>query len=706
MKAKKWLSALVGTVLAWCIAVGGIGCLISAFSLEPENFTGILLQIGLWAGFAGAVLQWKHGGKCLLAVLALVLGYLLREGTVLLQIEKLVYALSTVYDKAYHWGVVYWSGEELAAVAVDGALTFLGSGIAMVAAWTVCRRKWVGIPLILGFLPLIACCVVTDSTPGKGWLLLLLVAAVLLILTNTTRRRLSAAEGNRLTAMLLIPVLLAGMLLFYLVPSEGYVAPEQDLLTYLQGLFTSGEGINISLGLSEGRVDLTTVGPKFQARYPVMYVVSDHTDKLYLRGQALDVYDGTSWSASENSSGKDLFWPKENLTVAGKVTVTLVSRHYYEYFPYYVDLSEAEFVNGSLGNGDRGDYAYVRMKLTDPPEEIKLEADAELRFPIVYAQNTQLPAETRQWAEGILSSIIGNGFGLTTEQIVNAVEVFVSATAAYDLDTAAMPEGKDDFARWFVEESDSGYCVHFATAAVVFLRAAGIPARYVSGYTANAIEGQRVTVTADKAHAWVEYLDNGVWRVLDPTPPDPEEPPETQAPTTEGTEPTDGTESQLPTLPDATTEPTEESTDPTVQTQGPTESTPGGNSGGGDPEEPVDLTLLWKVLGLLGGIAVLLGIALLQYGIRVKYRSKRMRTGHRNQRALHRWRYAKTMGRLTGKVPPEELAELAEKAVFSQHTLTVAELLEFDRWTEAVRLEIMKKPWPLRLAIRLIWAIE
>ena len=43
----------------------------------------------------------------------------------------------------------------------------------------------------------------------------------------------------------------------------------------------------------------------------------------------------------------------------------------------------------------------------------------------------------------------------------------------------------EDFAIWFLTEADTGYCIHFATAAVVLLRAAGIPARYVDGYVVN-----------------------------------------------------------------------------------------------------------------------------------------------------------------------------------------------------------------------------
>ena len=83
-----------------------------------------------------------------------------------------------------------------------------------------------------------------------------------------------------------------------------------------------------------------------------------------------------------------------------------------------------------------------------------------------------------------------------------------------------------------------------------------------------------------------------------------------------------------------------------------------------------------------------------------------MRTGPNNRRAIWRWRYALRMAKLTGEKPPEALLELAEKAMFSQHTLTASELMEFDVWLEKIRQVLCEKPWIKRTVIRLIWAVE
>ena len=65
-----------------------------------------------------------------------------------------------------------------------------------------------------------------------------------------------------------------------------------------------------------------------------------------------------------------------------------------------------------------------------------------------------------------------------------------------------------------------GYCEQYAGAMAVLVRAAGVPARVVLGYTPGQVQpdGSRV-VTTDDAHAWVEVWFTGRgWIPFDPTP--------------------------------------------------------------------------------------------------------------------------------------------------------------------------------------------
>ncbi len=74
----------------------------------------------------------------------------------------------------------------------------------------------------------------------------------------------------------------------------------------------------------------------------------------------------------------------------------------------------------------------------------------------------------------------------------------------------------------FLFERKTGYCTHFASAAVMILRTLGVPARLaqgymISGYRVNA--NKKTSVRDSNAHAWVElYIDGTGWVPVDFTP--------------------------------------------------------------------------------------------------------------------------------------------------------------------------------------------
>ena len=85
--------------------------------------------------------------------------------------------------------------------------------------------------------------------------------------------------------------------------------------------------------------------------------------------------------------------------------------------------------------------------------------------------------------------------------------------------TLAPPLLGDDPVDGFLFETRRGFCEHYASSFVVLLRAAGIPARVVTGYQGGAINpsGNYMIVRQSDAHAWAEALVGGQWHRLDPT---------------------------------------------------------------------------------------------------------------------------------------------------------------------------------------------
>jgi len=69
----------------------------------------------------------------------------------------------------------------------------------------------------------------------------------------------------------------------------------------------------------------------------------------------------------------------------------------------------------------------------------------------------------------------------------------------------------------FIFNSRRGFCEHYAGSFVFMLRAAGIPARVVTGYQGGKMNDGYMIVRQSDAHAWAEaYIDNK-WQRFDPT---------------------------------------------------------------------------------------------------------------------------------------------------------------------------------------------
>ena len=85
--------------------------------------------------------------------------------------------------------------------------------------------------------------------------------------------------------------------------------------------------------------------------------------------------------------------------------------------------------------------------------------------------------------------------------------------------TLSPPAIGEDAVDDFLFGTRRGFCEHYAGAFAFLMRAAGIPARIVTGYMGgeiNPASGTMVIRQSD-AHAWVEVWVEGMWRRVDPT---------------------------------------------------------------------------------------------------------------------------------------------------------------------------------------------
>lgn len=241
--------------------------------------------------------------------------------------------------------------------------------------------------------------------------------------------------------------------------------------------------------------------------------------KLYWRALVLDNYDGRTWSRSPDKRPLDVK-PDIKLRGAGvRYEVTLEPTG--QRWLFAIDLPDtlpAMQDNSATFTRDMQILASlpinrrVRYNATSfidyalQPNESKPNLHDWLRLPPGYnpqslAFATQLRTQSADDAlivEAALKFFHGQRFSYTLQPPLlgaNAVDEFLFTTQA-------------------------GFCEHYAGAFVFLMRAAGIPARVVTGYQGgeiNPVDGY-MEVRQSDAHAWAEvWLDHRGWVRVDPT---------------------------------------------------------------------------------------------------------------------------------------------------------------------------------------------
>ncbi len=140
----------------------------------------------------------------------------------------------------------------------------------------------------------------------------------------------------------------------------------------------------------------------------------------------------------------------------------------------------------------------------------------------IYDTDTALPAEIKAKALKLCEEKQFYKNSLNDEII--AVQTYLAENYQYTLAPGKTPANRD-FADYFLFENRKGYCIHFATAATVLLRAMGIPARYAEGYIANQSDLTHpdsdgyASIKDSRAHAWTEvYIPLYGWIPVEMTP--------------------------------------------------------------------------------------------------------------------------------------------------------------------------------------------
>ena len=434
-----------------------------------------------------------------------------------------------------------------------------------------------------------------------------------------------------------------------------------------------------------------------QADLKVMEVYVEYSGKLYLRSRSFGSYTGKGWSAAEElNSGSSLPFTAFAAAAAAETVSREAEIHTFMNLdtlclPYYAAVSTGS--DAFAASEGQENYRIAYLDYRGDPANLQLPpdaAEAERAYRNhAHSYYTELPLETRRAALRLCQEA---GIAANDPNLIQTIAAYVSGSAEYDLDTDPYPS--DDYALYFLTEAHRGYCIHYATAAAVLYRSLGIPARVVDGFLIDAESRHMNEVSGGNAHAWVEVYQDGVgWIPVEvtgragnapaepePSPtaePEPEPSEEPAAPTEEPSSPDNPEDPETP----GTEEPVEPSPafpeDPQMTDSPVPDET--------DPQ-PAKRPFPWHfLLGLLLLLAALPG----WYGLRRLIYRQQLRQYDGGKAAVAIWRYAEKVCAY-GAEMPEAVKTCAEKAVFSNHSISREEL----KTSEAALLTLIGAVYP------------
>lgn len=545
-------------------------------------FAEWLLPLHRFAGTAAAKAMLEH--LLLLALALLLTGSLRLPGMIGISGRLLLIALAWQRLCATSEGLGGWYSH-MAHVAGDArSLVFLQTSalsedsrlLLLALGWGLLVCSVQQLALLRGSTALFAACtlvyllaldlffqidVTRDIPPALGFIVWLLAQSRLLRLAERTRSSALpygrwTAAGFGLAAVLLGAVWAGGAVH---APQEAKPVSIRKALEEWRDFAEAkaGEGYSAAAEPASGAIAGTTgyggVGQEMGAplkpgNRPVFTAVTP--ERVYWRGDSAAVYDGRRWAGEETGL------EPQNLTALPAATAgrdvsgsgrTLVQRIELAApsaggFPLFhagtvLDIRQIDLADGSrLGYVlTRRDGAYylpetaardagitgytVESVLPERrPERLRTLTGADPAE--VVDRDLQLPETLPARVKTLAVSLVEAA--PSRYDAAAAVMAYLQRGYTYTLDTRIPPDGAD-FADDFLFVTKQGYCVHFATAMTVLLRAGGIPARYVQGYAPGTpvpdSMPQRVAVTEGDAHAWVEvYFPGAGWVPFDPTP--------------------------------------------------------------------------------------------------------------------------------------------------------------------------------------------
>ncbi|WP_144639915.1 transglutaminase TgpA family protein [Bacillus cereus] len=299
----------------------------------------------------------------------------------------------------------------------------------------------------------------------------------------------------------------------------------------------------IGYGLDDSRL-----GGPFKAD-PTIVFTARTQNKHYWRVETKDFYTGKGWGISENpkkisfkNKNDVVSWYEQN-TKTETTEATITMQKSYPHLTYPAGLVSVEASSDVSYSVDPFSEKIYTMnedssttlhsyKVTYEIPEFSIENlkavktnEGQETNPYFMTKYTQLPESLPQRVKDLAVNLT-NDKDNRYDKVLAIENYFTDNSFTYESTNVLFPAKSQDYVDQFLFDTKSGYCNKFSTSMIVLLRSAGIPARWVKGYTEGTLdntlasaEGADVyTITNDNAHSWVEvYFPGYGWIPFEPT---------------------------------------------------------------------------------------------------------------------------------------------------------------------------------------------
>ncbi|MEB8433658.1 DUF3488 and transglutaminase-like domain-containing protein [Cocleimonas sp. KMM 6892] len=323
----------------------------------------------------------------------------------------------------------------------------------------------------------------------------------------------------RLSSMMLLLCLPLMLLFFFFAPrfEPFWKVPQTSghAKTGISDSMTPGDIAELS------QSDDLAFSVKFEGKRPGQ-------NELYWRGLVLQHFDGKTWTQSDIPNGKGIKIGNDRLSEK-QVAESIVKRGdsvEYEVIyeksgqPWLFALTPVLEVKGRAFLG--GDFRIISYRDINEPKLLKLTSYPKSLRGVELSDYDrdlalQLPDGGNQKSRLLADRLMASSAS-KQEYINRVLDRFRQDQYFYTLRPPTL--GSENSIDDFLIDSKRGFCAHYAGSFVFMMRAAGIPARVVTGYQGGKWneQGQFLAVHQFDAHAWTEvWLEGQGWVRFDPT---------------------------------------------------------------------------------------------------------------------------------------------------------------------------------------------